>query len=196
MAGENSATLDSIQNGGIPVIQFGITPSRVTTYPTDPTMRNEGQPADAYACGVRFGNVEGSVSDLNTELGSHGSRITALETGMVPKTDIETTLATAGKVADSKATGDAIAAVAARTGSDINVSATSEQKLSAIAEAVNAMFPVGSVYVTTGTVQPPSFFGTWTEITLPLKWGDANTGSRSYETASGSGNVHFWRRIA
>lgn len=114
MAGENNATLDSIQNGGIPVIQFGITPSRVTTYPTDPTMRNEGQPADAYACGVRFGNVEGSVSDLNTELGSHGTRITALETGKIPKTDIETTLETTGKVADSKATGDAIAAAEAR----------------------------------------------------------------------------------
>lgn len=102
-------TAQSVQNLGIPAIQFGITPSRVTTYPTDQTLRNEGQPADAKVCGDKFDDDEADISLLFTKV---GSLETATET-MVTTSMIDTTLAESGKVADAGATGTAIATAVA-----------------------------------------------------------------------------------
>lgn len=65
-------------------------------------------------------------------------------------------------------------------------------------EALNLLFPVDSIYMSTSSTAP-SFGGTWTEITMPLSWDDVENGTRSYGTpAQGAtmGTVHFWKRTA
>lgn len=117
------ATEESIDTSGIPEIQMDLTPvstptigmtlqaSSVVTQPTDKTLTIENQPADAKATGDAIAEVSGDVTDLALSVAANTSAIGAINDalpGYVPKTDIETTLETTGKVADSKATGDAI----------------------------------------------------------------------------------------
>jgi hypothetical protein len=91
---------------------------------------------------------------------------------------VDPTLSIQGQAADAKATGDAIAG--------LNASLTA---------ALAALFPIGSIYVTTVSTAPV-FYGTWKEITLPATWGDIEDGMRSYIDGTGTGTVHFWRRTA
>lgn len=62
-------------------------------------------------------------------------------------------------------------------------------------EALELMFPVGSVYVSTSTTAP-TFGGTWQEIVIPATWGDLEDGNRSYYYGTGTGTLHFWKRTA
>lgn len=62
-------------------------------------------------------------------------------------------------------------------------------------EALERMFPVGSIYISTLSTAP-TFGGTWVETKLPLSWDDAENGTRSYTDGAGTGTVHFWRRTA
>ena len=120
------ATDESINNSGIPEIQMDLTPvstpaigmtlqaSSVVTQPTDKTLTIEDQPADAKATGDAIAEIEGDVTDLALSVAANAGAIETINDalpGYVPKTDIETTLETSGKVADSKATGDAISAL-------------------------------------------------------------------------------------
>ena len=91
---------------------------------------------------------------------------------------VDATLSISGQAADAKATGDAISAL--------------NTTLSA---AIDALFPVGSVYVSVSS-SAPAFYGTWTEITMPATWGDIEDGMRSYVDGTGTGTLHFWRRTA
>lgn len=100
--------------------------------------------------------------------------LTVMETTQAP---VDPTLSIAGQSADAKATGDAIR----------NLSAT-------LTAAIASLFPVGCIYPTT-TDTPPVFYGTWVEIRLPATWGDLEDGMRSYVDGTGTGNIHFWRRV-
>lgn len=91
---------------------------------------------------------------------------------------VDATLSIAGEAADAKATGDAIAGLT-----------------TAINQAIAALFPIGSIYVSVISTAP-AFYGTWTEITIPATWGDLEDGMRSYTDGTGTGTLHFWRRTA
>lgn len=120
------ATEDSINNSGIPQIEFDLTPvsnppiaftvqaGNTITQPTDKTLTTEGQPADAKATGDAIAEVQANLADLALEVSQNTDGIADLNDDLedyVPKADIDTMLATSGKVADSKATGDAIDAL-------------------------------------------------------------------------------------
>lgn len=91
---------------------------------------------------------------------------------------VDPTLRIAGQAADAKATGDAIN----------NLSST-------LTTAIASLFPIGAIYVTT-TDTAPVFYGHWVEITIPTTWGDLEDGMRSYQDGTGTGTLHFWRRIS
>ena len=101
-----------------------------------------------------------------------------LESQDTVQAPVDDTLSIAGQAADAKATGDAIAALQ-----------------TAVNAAIAALFPVGAVYATLSD-EAPSFYGTWSEITMPATWGDIEDGMRSYTDATGTGTLHFWRRTA
>lgn len=132
-------TPESIQQNGIPVITMELNASNTIPNAVDTTLQNSGEAADAKTVGDRFETVTtslndalDSIDDLQDDMSgllSTGGTIdqlddkidntrTSLEQAIstavdlrVPKTDISTTLDTAGKVADAKAVGDAIAAL-------------------------------------------------------------------------------------
>ena len=62
-------------------------------------------------------------------------------------------------------------------------------------EAIELMFPVGSIYVSTSATAP-TFGGTWVEVVIPATWGDLEDGNRSYRNGTGIGTLHFWKRTA
>lgn len=135
--------------------------------------------------------------------------------GMV-QTAVDKTLSIEDMAADAKATGDAIADVAADlsdavdnitaiqawTGEDLEVSSEDETTIAdAITNVFANLYPVGSLYVTAADELPDTIsgIGTWVEVAIPLTWGDIKNGTRSYEeTESGftPGNLHFWLRTA
>lgn len=101
--------------------------------------------------------------------------LTVMDTVDAP---VDATLSIAGQAADAKATGDAISALS-----------------TSINQAIAALFPIGSIYVSTISTAPV-FYGTWVEITIPVTHGDLKNGMRSYEDGTGTGTLHFWRRTA
>lgn len=95
----------------VPAFQSTLSTSNVITQPTDKTLSVENMPADAKAVGDALTEIRATEQDTIADVATNAANITALQQqaqGLVPKSDIETTLITAGKVADSKATGDAI----------------------------------------------------------------------------------------
>lgn len=95
----------------VPAFQSTLSTSNVITQPTDTTLSIENMPADAKAVGDALTEIRATEQDTIADVATNASNITALQQQaqtLVPKSDIETTLVTAGKVADSKATGDAI----------------------------------------------------------------------------------------
>lgn len=102
-------------------------------------------------------------------------RLTVMDTVQAP---VDSTLSISGQAADAKAVGDAISALQ----TSVNAS-------------IAALFPVGSVYASKNDTAP-AFYGNWVEITMPATWGDIEDGMRSYVDATGTGSLHFWRRIS
>ena len=90
---------------------------------------------------------------------------------------VDSTLTISGQAADAKAVGD---------------------RFDELEIGVEAMYPVGTIYMSTSSTAPDFGFGTWREILIPMTWGDAKNGSRNYVELTGNaasgGTVHFWLR--
>lgn len=112
----------------------------------------------------------------------------------VVQAPIDTTLSISGMSADAKATGDAIRQ--AQTELQGEIDGLSED----LSGFFDALFPVGSIYVSTSD-SAPSFGGedwNWIEVLIPVKQGDLIDGTRSFvEVQEGdeTGTLHFWKRI-
>ena len=61
-------------------------------------------------------------------------------------------------------------------------------------DVLNTFYPVGSIYTSTSD-SPPSFGGTWQEVKIIATHSDLKTGDKQYTIGTGTGNVHYWRRI-
>lgn len=114
---------------------------------------------------------------------------------------VDDTLTIEDEAADAKATGDAIRAlegdIGALNATTLYMDGETRTPANTIAAVIAALFPIGSMYITTGSAQPPAVLDfTWTEILMPITWGDAANGSRSWTAGTGSGTVHYWRRTA
>lgn len=95
----------------VPEFQSTLSTSNVVTQPTDKTLSVEDMPADAKAVGDALTEIRATEQDTIADVATNASNIADIQAdlqALVSKSDIETTLVTAGKVADSKATGDAI----------------------------------------------------------------------------------------
>jgi len=101
--------------------------------------------------------------------------LTVMDTVQAP---VDPSLSISGQAADAKATGDAIAALS-----------------TAFNTAIASLFPIGSFVINTSDT-PPTFYGTWVEVTIPATWGDLEDGMRSYTEATGTGDLHMWLRKA
>lgn len=116
------------------------------------------------------------------------------ETGGVPEIELEVevfgmvqtatdkSLTIPDMAADAKATGEAIANLAAD-----------------VAALFDNLYPVGSVYITAAEELPTVIadIGTWVEIAIPLTHKDMRVGTRSYAETGESfepGNLHSWLR--
>ena len=62
-------------------------------------------------------------------------------------------------------------------------------------EALELLFPVGSIYMSTSATAP-TFGGTWQEIRITDTWAQVEANTQSYEAGTGTGTVHYWRRTA
>lgn len=62
-------------------------------------------------------------------------------------------------------------------------------------EALEMLFPVGSIYMSTSSTAP-SFGGTWQEIRITETWAQVEADTQGYEAGAGTGTVHYWRRTA
>ena len=139
-----------------------------------------------------------------------------IETGGIPEitlgvdvygivqTAVDDTLKIPEMAADAKATGDAITGVSddltnlAATVGTLETAVTGiESEIDSLpADVIKAAYPVGSVYVSTSSTAPGFTGTTWSEILLPMKWGDAQAGNRSHTSGTGTGTLHFWLRTA
>lgn len=102
---------------------------------------------------------------------------------------VDKTLSISEMPADAKATGEAIANLAA------DISDLEEE----ISEITGMTYPVGSIYMTVNDHVPESFGGVWKEILLPMTWSDLKKGTRSHteleEGQDPARTVHFFLRI-
>ena len=174
---QQNQTEESIADIGIPEISLELSTSEMTTRPTDKTLTADGEPADAKATGDRISAAEETIADLGADVSGILEEIdTFVTTDM-----IDATLTAEGGAADAKATGDAIAAAVVT------------------AATIAALYPVGSVYVTTLASVPRSITGTWQEITVSATWADLKNGTRGYAllpTGTQPGTLHFFLRTA
>lgn len=91
---------------------------------------------------------------------------------------IDPTLSIAGEAADAAAVGEALAGLQ-----------------TTFNQAIAGLFPVGAVYTSVNSTAP-AFYGTWQEIQMPATWGDLEDGNRDYTDGTGTGTLHFWRRVS
>lgn len=61
-------------------------------------------------------------------------------------------------------------------------------------EALEMMFPVGSIYISTSATAP-TFGGTWEEILVKQTLAQVKSGERDYFTGTNTGNIHYWKRL-
>ena len=123
------------------------------------------------------------MSEFNPEI---QFELTMGESVPVP---VDDTLSVAGEAADAAAVGEALSSLAETVAGNLS------EAISGVDADIAALFPVGAIYMTTASTAP-AFYGTWTEITIPVTYGDLNTGARSYEEETGTGTIHFWLRTA
>ena len=62
-------------------------------------------------------------------------------------------------------------------------------------EALELLFPVGSIYISTSSTAP-SFGGTWVEVVIKQTLAQFKSGDHEYFAGTNSGNIHYWKRTA
>lgn len=107
----------------------------------------------------------------------------------------DATLTSQGQPADAKAVGDRFDEVDGIV-ADLAVEVADLADAAVTKDMLAEAYPIGSVYVTTLSVVPEVLTGTWTEIMMPMTWGDLQNGTRNYETGTSTGNLHFFLRTA
>lgn len=61
-------------------------------------------------------------------------------------------------------------------------------------EALELLFPVGSIYISTSS-SAPAFGGTWREVLVKQTLAQFKTGERDCVSGENSGNIHYWQRL-
>lgn len=221
-------TEENISNNGIPEISFTVEPSQNVQTPVDKTLSIDEMAADAKATGDAIANVQSAVSDVAADVlviqGWSGedlkvdstqgadtiadaiSGINDEITGIKAWTgeDINVNTAQNAETIAEAIAGiqEDIGTIQEWTGDDIPYSAENSTPISSvIASIFSQLYPVGSLYVSAEAIVPASLIaiGTWTEVAIPLTWGDIHHGTRSYvEVTNGyaAGSLHYWLRTA
>ena len=105
---------------------------------------------------------------------------------------VDDTLSVSGQAADAAAVGEALTSLSETVAGNLS------SAVNTLNAAIAALFPVGAIYVSTSATAP-QFYGSWTEIMIPVTWDDLTNGSRDYAAKDESdtpGTIHFWRRTA
>ena len=176
------------QTGGTPDVEMEVEIWGMVQQPTDKTLTIAEMPADAKAVGDALAGISEDLQETMQDLGTVENWTGA---------DIPVN-ATTG--ADSIA--DVIAGILGWNGSNIPMSSAvgAPTVAEAIAAVYTSLYPVGSLYVTASSTMPSvlTSIGTWTEILMPMTWGDVEGGQRSYvaRDTSTAGSLHFWMRTA
>lgn len=131
MPNEQPNTEQSIQEIGIPEISMELSVNSVTTQPTDPTLKNDGQPADAKAVGDRFDKTDDDIANLGADVSALSTSVDTRFATVNAKTGTDIPINNGTGAASIEAT---IAAVNAKTGSNIPV--TGETGAASIANAI------------------------------------------------------------
>lgn len=193
-------------------IEMAVHGVEVITVPIDDTLSIEGMAADAKAVGDAL-EEKADRSELQNAVTVDGQGADAQGHILVYPSHIpmsgtdSTTLAQKLTTIDGKTGQD----IPVRSGSTQTIAEALEQTGSAqtaqtipmsdaagaptIAAMIASLFPVGSVYVSLNTTAP-SFFGTWQEIKIVASWYDLKNGVRNYADGTGTGGLHFWRRVS
>ena len=61
-------------------------------------------------------------------------------------------------------------------------------------EALELLFPVGSIYMSTSS-SAPTFGGAWREVLVKQTLAQFKTGERDVFSGENTGNVHYWQRL-
>lgn len=188
------------------IVQVQVEDSTIITVPIDDTLSIAGQAADAAAVGEALQNVRPQVTvDGQT---SDAQGVILLYAGHIPVSGDENAKKVGEVLAElqgmtaadlpmsgdagAESVADAVGALQELTADGLPMSGENSTTVKAV---LDAMWPVGSVWITTGSAAP-SFFGTWEEIKVTMTWAQLKAGERGYTAGTSSGSVHFWRRTA
>ena len=193
-------------------IEMAVQAVNVITVPIDDTLTTAGAAADAKAVGDALADkadrseLQNAVTVDGQGADAQGHILVYPEHIPMSGTD-PTTLAAKITAIDGKTGQD----IPVRSGSTQTIAEALEQTGNAqtaqtipmsdasgaptIAAMIASLFPVGAVYVSLNTTAP-SFFGTWQEIKIVASWYDLKNGVRNYSDGTGTGGLHFWRRIS
>lgn len=184
---DNVQTDSSIQDIGIPEIQVEVSAMEEVQWPVDPTLSIAEEAADAKATGEAIqAAILGASSRMDDMEEALSASITQTESLLRAEMEEDYSALSAAIQQSTSTLNGAIEALSSRLDGDIG----------GVDEKLESMFPVGSILITASATTPAFGFGTWAEVVMPMTWGDLKNGTRSFQTGTGTGTIHFWMRTA